>query len=153
MQVFLPFPDIKTSILVLDKVRKWKQVLEAKQLIDVVDGRKQGWKNHPCAKMYSKYPNFLKLYYNTALDLWKKVGKTKLEPVELGLVVLPPWIGNEEFHKSHQSNLLRKAEDDRCGISRLGNKKPSRELLNNLELYGISTINTPTNLEYVWPDA
>jgi hypothetical protein len=38
MNVFLPYPDYFKSIKVLDKKRCWKQVVEAKQLIDAILG-------------------------------------------------------------------------------------------------------------------
>jgi hypothetical protein len=33
------------------------------------------------------------------------------EEVSLNSVVMPPWFGLEEFHRSHRSNLLRKDYD------------------------------------------
>ena len=42
---------------------------------------------------------------------------------------LPPWLGDEEFHRSHQSALLRKDPDH----------------------YGPLFPGVPDDLEYVWP--
>lgn len=152
MQVFLPFPDIKKSIQTLDKIRLWKQVLEAHQLISVIEGKKQGYRNHPCTKMYSKYPEFLKAYYNTALAEWVLIGRTNYKPIEIKEVVYPEWYGDDDFHKSHRSNLLRKAVDDYNGIGSNGlPKKISAELWNKLISNNINTSNTPINLEYLWP--
>lgn len=154
MQVFLPFPDVSKSLIVLDKVRLWKQVLEAKQLLDCIEGRKTGWRNHPVTKMYGRYPKFLIFYFNEALRLWKQTGKTSFEFLSSELIEssdIPEWFGNKEFHLSHQSNLLRKALNDRDGIGANGKlKKPSETLLNNLGKFGVTPENTSPNLEYVW---
>lgn len=155
MQVFLPFPDVAKSLQVLDKVRLWKQVLEAKQLLDCIDGRKDGWKNHPCAKMYKRYPKFLIFYFNEGLRQWKGVGKTSYTYLSSDLLEqtdIPSWFGVNEFHLSHRSNLLRKAIADRDGIGANGShKKPSSQLLQNLKRFDVTSENTPDNLEYVWP--
>lgn len=155
MQVFLPFSDVQKSIQVLDKVRLWKQVLEAKQLIDCIEGRKLGWKNHPCSKMYKKYPKFLKFYFNEALTQWKEIGKTSFECISSELLTssdIPVWFKDEMFHLSHRSNLLRKALNDANGIGASGlPKKVSTQLIERLKMVGVTTENTPDNLEYVWP--
>lgn len=154
MQVFLPFPDVQKSLQVLDKVRLWKQVLEAKQLLDCIEGRKEGWKNHPCAKMYKRYPKFLISYFNEGLRQWKQVGKSSFEyiPFDMSEHDIPDWFKDEAFHLSHRSNLLRKALNDASGIGASGlPKKPSIQLLQNLERLGVTIQNTPENLEYVWP--
>ena len=42
---------------------------------------------------------------------------------------LPPWVGDEEFHRSHRSNLLRK----------------------DPEFYAEVAADVPPDLPYVWP--
>ncbi len=51
MQTFLPYESFDESTMVLDKKRCWKQVVEAAQIIDVLEGRRTGWANHPAVKM------------------------------------------------------------------------------------------------------
>lgn len=50
-------------------------------------------------------------------------------PDENLAVEYPPWIGREDFHRSHQSNLLRKDKD----------------------YYGRFNWSVPDDLPYVWP--
>ena len=154
MQVFLPFPCITESLQVLDKKRLGKQRVEAKQLLDVVLNDQKGWKNHPCARMYSQYPGFLIEYYNQSLvEFQNKGGKNNVLKRMISMdLVYPPWFGDDKFHSSHRSNLLRKAQWDEIGVGTdFKKKKKSGELLENLEKFGITKNNTPANLEYVWP--
>ena len=139
MQLFLPFADLSRSVKSLDKRRLWKQILEADQIINGV-----GWSNHPVIKMYrnNEYTNFAIAYYNTALNEFvsERNGSTKYMPFVINSkIVYPPWWGNERFHQSHRSNLLRKAVNEKT------------ELLTLLGIQGITLDNTPTDLPYVWP--
>lgn len=106
MQTFLPESDIEKSINCLDKQRLWKQVLEAKTLLQ------GGWPNHPCSKMWNGYKDCLGFYLNTALYRWKKLGANfSVVPVEHEYdFIYPTWFGMEEFHNSHKSKLLFKGE-------------------------------------------
>lgn len=152
MQVFLPFPDIDKSLRCLDKKRLGKQRVEAKQLINTITGISDGWKNHPCTKMYTEYLGFLKHYYNRSLSIFSEKGGNNilLQPIEETDIVNPPWFGSEEFHRSHLSNLLRKAIDDNNGLGRDGPKNPSSELLVNLKKFGFYPDNLSANIEYIW---
>ena len=81
--------------------------------------------------MWKGYENALKLYLNKAIKLWISKGyknTMKLEKID-EKVILPKWFGNEEFHKSHRSNLLRK----------------------NNEHYSKFGWGEKTDLPYVWP--
>jgi len=112
MQTFLPYPNIEKSLKVLDDKRLGKQRVEAYQILNILlkRTRKKGWKNHPAVRMWRKYPNALKLYFNKSLEEWIKRGyknNMKFEKTR-GRTVFPKWFGNKEFHASHKSNLLRK---------------------------------------------
>lgn len=154
MQIFLPYPDVGTSLRILDKLRLGKQRVEAKQIIDSIQNG-GGWKHHPCIKMYRNYLEWLIRYYNFSLNEYKYRGgnNIKLTPLaSVGAYVQPTWLGENKFHLSHRSNLLRKAIDDRNGIASDGkNKKASVELYNNLKRFNITEDNTPVNLPYLWP--
>lgn len=133
MQTFLPYPNLKSSLKVLDMRRLGKQRVEAYQILNVLLERtdKKGWKNHPAVKMWKGYENALKLYFNKAVKLWVSRGyknTMKLEEIN-GKIILPKWFGSKEFHASHRSNLLRKDE----------------------EHYGKFDWQESDDLDYVWP--
>lgn len=138
MQTFLPFADFQKSALVLDYKRLGKQRVEAMQLLDVLLERptktgkiRTGWRNHPAAKMWHGYTEALKQYHNIVIGEWIERGyknNMQLEIIE-GDVVMPPWLGDEAFHASHRSNLLRK----------------------DLEFYSQWGWTEPDDLEYIWP--
>ena len=112
MQTFLPYADFVKSAKCLDVKRLGKQRVEAFQLLNVLLERTQtkGWRNHPALKMWIGHSNVLKQYYNVILQEWIDRGyknTMKFEVIE-GTIILPSWFGNEDFHKSHRSNLLRK---------------------------------------------
>lgn len=133
MQTFLPYPNLKKSLKVLDRQRLGKQRVEAFQILNILLNRtnKKGWKNHPAIKMWRGYENALKLYFNKAVKLWvarSYKNNMKLEVID-GKIVLPKWFGDEKFHASHRSNLLRK----------------------NKEHYGKFGWTEEEDLEYEWP--
>jgi hypothetical protein len=125
MQTFLPYPDFSKSATVLDYRRLGKQRVECKQLLSAlgyainetgvleqVVNPKAGWANHPAAKMWRGYEVAL-AYYQLAMILeWKRRGyNNTMLTVNMDNAVLfmnPPWLGDEAFHSSHRSNLLRK---------------------------------------------
>lgn len=136
MQTFLPYPDFLESFRTLDKSRLGNQVYrEGKTLFE---GK---WKNHPASKMWNGYEYGLGLYClagaivmgerdwyreETALK-WIDYFETGLR--KLPIAGLPPWLGNEDLHASHRSNLLRK----------------------DPKWYGQFGWKEPDNLPYVWP--
>lgn len=153
MQVFHPFPSISASLDCLDKRRLGKQRVEAKQIIEIVEYNGKGWSKHPCVVMYRPYLNYLKMYYNTSLEKFELRGgqNNVCQFMDYDEVIVPPWIGNESFHNSHLANLMRKAIDDSNGISRLGRKKPSNELLERLAKFGYTPENVDIETPYMWP--
>lgn len=112
MQTFLPYPDFRTSLATLDKRRLGKQRVEAYQIIKAIHDPNYGWQNHPAVKMWRNYPLALTAYYNISLEEFAVKGghNIKLSPFEFDkdAIILPHWLGNEDFHASHRSNLLRK---------------------------------------------
>lgn len=133
MQTFLPYPDFGESVRCLDYRRLGKQRVEAQQLIDVLMGIKEGWKNHPACKMWYGYAPSLMQYKDYCIAEWVRRGY-KNNMLYLGMDKLPPfptpsWFGNPAFHAAHRSNLLRK----------------------DAEYYGQFGWTEPDNLEYMWP--
>ncbi|HPI82226.1 MAG TPA: MSMEG_6728 family protein [Candidatus Paceibacterota bacterium] len=125
MQTFLPFSDFRKSAEVLDKRRCWKQVVEASQIIDCLEGKKVGWRNHPAVKMWDGYENLLKHYYNVFLEYCLTVHKIntkmqyrnclysygydgKLIITEHAYNSKPFWFGQEPFHRAMRSRLIEK---------------------------------------------
>lgn len=141
MQTFLPYPDFLKSAQVLDKKRCWKQVIEAKQIINTLVGmqsnsfkelnqklqRKQHpWMNHPAVKMWESKIWCLKYYFNIFLEVCIDVHKIKTKYERFlfyGNDVLsilmytknkknaPWWLGNEDFHRSHRARLIEKDKE------------------------------------------
>ena len=115
MQTFLPYPNFKKSVRVLDSKRLGKQRVEAFQILNIILNRTKtkGWRNHPAVKMWKNFPNALKIYYNECLQEWIARGfqnNMKLEILR-GKIKLPSWFGKKIFHASHRSNLLRKNKE------------------------------------------
>ena len=76
------------------------------------------WYNHPVVQMWQGYEAGLMLYLQEMCREWTRLGYQDTcweKAQELGFhsepTLLPDWIGNERFHLSHQSNLLRKDHD------------------------------------------
>lgn len=142
MQLFLPYADLNKTAGSLDDKRLGNQCYrECKTLIN------GGWSNHPASKMIKGYEHFVARYaYALANEMAtrrKLDGSPKWKPEVVDrwrhfwLAEMqkhdntgnPPWLGNQEFHISHQSNLIRKDKN----------------------YYGPQFPNVPDNLEYIWP--
>ncbi len=114
MQTFLPYPSIIDSVASLDNKRLGKQRVEAMQILKALADPGYGWQNHPAVKMWRGYEEMLKFYMNVCIDEWKRRGYKNtmvLVPLDVSNMKTPPWIGNDVFHSSHRSNLLRKDPD------------------------------------------
>ena len=115
MQTFLAYPDFHRALSCLDNKRLGKQRLETDTILKTLLDQSEGWKNHPAVKMWRGYENALIEYFNINLEIWmKRDFKNSYEYkefIEEKTFDDPPWLGNEEFHASHRSNLLRKNFD------------------------------------------
>ena len=132
MQTFLPYADFKASAKCLDYKRLGKQRVEAMQIYNIVSGERTtgGWVNHPAVKMWRGYANALATYYNTIRAEWLYRGYNNTMPIlkVTAPVEYPTFIGDNDFHDSHKSNLLRK----------------------DPEFYGQYLWEVPNNLAYIW---
>lgn len=113
MQTFLPYPSFIKSAKVLDYRRLGKQRVEAMQILNALVGTQRGWANHPCVHMWRGYEDALRLYHDVMIGEWIDRGynnnmvlRYNYDEVQTG--ILPPWVGREDIHASHRSNLLRK---------------------------------------------
>lgn len=113
MQTFLPYPDYDLSASCLDNRRLGKQRVEAKQIYLAITDPTYGWQNHPAVKMWRGHESGLAYYGFTICLEWRGRGfnDTLKEWFETRLGIpgdRPAWFGDEAFHASHRSNLLRK---------------------------------------------
>jgi hypothetical protein len=114
MQTFLPYPDFAASAKVLDRQRLGKQRIETMLILRVLRGESQGWRNHPAVEMWAGYENALVAYGLAICAEWVGRGyrdtcAAKIDALRVdGEVRMPPWLGDEAFHRSHQSKLVRK---------------------------------------------
>lgn len=141
MQTFLPYPSFTRSAAALDPLRLGKQRVETLQLLRAHTVPGYGWRHHPAAKMWAGRLPALVLYGLAMTDAWTALGRA--DTVRPQLVVfapevdglsqeelpLPRWLGDEAFHLSHRSNLVRKDPE---------HYRP---------LFG----DVPDDLPYIWP--
>lgn len=151
VQTFLPYPDFHATAAVLDPLRLGKQRVEAIQVLRALTVPGYGWRHHPAAAMWAGYEEALTRYGLTVCAVWCETGRqdtcrhtlqadlrrtTGVDRVrteqELGRAGdLPPWLGDADFHRSHQSALVRKDSDH----------------------YRPHFPDVPSDLPYVWPES
>lgn len=138
MQTFLPYASYAESARALDNRRLGKQRVECKQILNALLLPDVGWKNHPATKMWRGHESALACYAIAICREWVRRGyNDSLLPYFMDLqsrlgsdtLVRPVWLGNFDFHLSHQSNLLR--------------KDPA--------YYRSEFPGVPDNLPYIWP--
>ena len=112
MQTFLPYSDFADSVKCLDYKRLGKQRVEAMQTHNQITRGKGGYPYHPVNKMWQEYPDALALYHNLCIDEWVARGyKNTMLYIPFDQMDMTHWLGNEQLHASHRSNLLRKDYD------------------------------------------
>ena len=134
MQTFLPLADFAASVQALDRQRLGKQRVEAIQILRTLQRKSKGWANHPAVRMWQGYEPALARYGLATCDEWLRRGYVDNCRAEFAAVPqdnhrAPRWLGDEDFHRSHQSNLVRKF--------------PAH--------YGPMFPGVPDDLPYVWP--
>ena len=116
MQTFLPDANFQRSAGYLDYRRLGKQRIETKQILTTLF-HGGGWARHPAVQMWKGKERALCHYGIAICDEWIYRGYSdytrKFFTDILGAGVdapydLPWWVGDERFHQSHRSNLLRK---------------------------------------------
>lgn len=122
MQTFVPFPDLDQSAHSLDNKRLNKQLLEGRQIYDILtSGKTKGaWVNHPAVKMWRNYDNGLFAYLKAIKDAcvtrnistdknWGVISQLHDRNWNRGCkTVMPPWWGDNRVHESHRNNLYVK---------------------------------------------
>lgn len=155
MQTFLPYPDYKKSMEALDDTRLGNQIW--REGLTLIRG---GWKNHPANKMWRGYEYQLGLYLLAGLDVLEE--RNKKSYPELREKILnemskfknngpPPWLGNEDFHASHRSNLLRKANEALQKSAQAKSDKTKEKYLKIYNWYYNFSWKESPDLPYIWP--
>jgi hypothetical protein len=141
MQTFLPYPSFVDSASVLDVPRLGKQRVETLQLLRANTVPGYGWRHHPAAKMWAGYLPALVSYGLAMTDAWTAGGRAdtvrgqllefapEVDGIGQDQIEMPPWLGDEAFHLSHRSNLVRK----------------------DPEFYRPHFGGVPDDLPYIWP--
>jgi hypothetical protein len=124
MQTFLPVADFTESARLLDNPRLGKQRVECLQVLRALELPDYGWANHPVVTMWRGHTAGLVVYSLAMVRVWRERGfadttetliaefapdaatLSQAEAAAAGL--LPSWVGDEELHRSHRSNLLAK---------------------------------------------
>jgi Pyrimidine dimer DNA glycosylase len=150
MQTFLPVADFADSARLLDSPRLGKQRVETLQILRAIELPDYGWANHPAVLMWRGRTPALVAYGLAMARIWRErgfadttesqigefapdvVGLPQAELAAAGL--LPSWLGDDELHRSHRSNLIA--------------KDPDFYRPRFAELFGPE----PDDLPYVWPE-
>lgn len=108
MQTFLPHADLKESVACLDWRRLGKQRVEAKGILDTLAVGSR-WSHHPAVLMWRGFEQSLTRYMNLCIEEWIRRGyRNTMKIIPVRRYKMPWWFGDERFHASHRSNLLRK---------------------------------------------
>lgn len=107
-------PSFIGSARVLDSARLRKQQVEALQIINTLEGKSDGWKNHPAVIQWRGYTNALRLYAKAiSLECNRRGYRNLFANTKItGEIKLPPWLGYHKYHSSHRSRLLFKGHVD-----------------------------------------
>jgi hypothetical protein len=127
VQTFLPYADFERSARALDQRRLGKQRVECIQVVRGLTVAGYGWRHHPAVTMWRGSEAA-----TIAEDLARAgIAAIRTQPELAAAGALPAWLGDEDFHRSHRSSLLRKDPD----------------------FYGARFPDVPDDLPYVWPSA
>jgi len=120
MQTFLPWPDFERSAQALDYRRLGKQRIEAWTIYLALSQPARGWARHPATEMWRGFSKALLKYGSVICAEWIERGyrdsmRQRFE-AELAKMIevklkMPLWFGDEDFHRAHRSNLIRKASE------------------------------------------
>lgn len=119
MQSFIVTSDFKTNASLIDSKRAFKNVLENKQVLDVIVNKKKAWSNHPVTRMWRNHPmalfHYIESFWNECQsrgiavhsNLYQEC-KNLVSKLDNQEIVLPDWITRDDIHSSHRSRLLSK---------------------------------------------
>ena len=122
-------------------MRLGKQRVECKQILNALrkgplsGDKKTPWYNHPATRMWIGHEHALALYGWVMCREWRARGYADslcdffYDAMGQFEISFPDWLGDQDFHDSHKSNLLR--------------KDPAH--------YAQFIRSVPADLPYVWP--
>lgn len=110
MQVFVPYADPYQTAECLDRQRRLKQLTEAVQILDAIDGKSAGWRNHPATKMYAPYREWL-FRYKECFNEWLSGNTVKAKWWSNHANLLRPPFMTDEFCDQHKRRLFTKAPE------------------------------------------
>ena len=117
----MSYSDFDQSVKVLDSKRLFKQVVEARQILNVLteNTKKAGWRNHPAVLQWRGYTSALKNYATCCItECYKRGIRADGEEEKLAILpieesnFLPDWLGDPRIHSTHRSRLLCKGYAD-----------------------------------------
>lgn len=154
MQTFLTHASFRESAEHLDSSRLRNQAKETMQIMQAILDPTYGWQHHPAINMWRGNESWLLGYqiatcreikirgYSDADRLSRTVNIFKSFDGQMG-TPMPEWLGRDDFHRSHQSNLLRKAHTMTESVGRIMG-------MNN-DHYDSMFPDVPDDLPYIWP--
>jgi hypothetical protein len=147
MQTFLPYRSFARSAATLDLKRLGKQRVENLQIMTTLLTGRDAWKHHPAVLMWQGYELHLLDYQHAMCEQWvtnftkrgvpysdscyEKTFEMVATHLDKAGHDVPPWLGDERVHISHQSRLIQKFP----------------------EHYRPQFPDAPVDLEYFWPVA
>jgi hypothetical protein len=150
MQTFLPVADFAESARLLDSPRLGKQRVETLQILRAIELPDYGWATHPAVRMWRGRTPALVSYGLAMAGIWRERGFADTTESQIGEFapdvvgvpqeelagagLLPSWLGDEDLHRSHRSNLIA--------------KDPGFYRHRFTERFGAE----PDDLPYVWPE-
>lgn len=155
----LPYPEFDRCAQVLDHRRLGQtRAINLPRLFRYVrDGKHIG---QPSVDMWRDYPYWLMRYAIEIFREWDRRGyKDTMWPIVMEIYSSypiemqrrserPPWLGRQDIHLSHQSNLIRREIFEEQRAIRDGRK---RRTDTSPRHYRDAFPGVPYDLEYVWP--
>lgn len=111
MYTFLPYPKLYPSVATLTDEQLCQQKLDAKKILDTIEGKSKTHVHHPAVKMWEGYSTLLKAYLAATIHEWLGRGKStrmKIPEFKNSRMRLPLWWGGI-IHTTHRSFLLHSA--------------------------------------------
>lgn len=105
MNVFIIGSPFDTAVA-LDKLRLNKQIIETRQILDALGGKK-AWSNHPATLQYAGYKDWLKLYKGT-LEAFQKSKLEEAARYSFYADLIRPSFHTEEFFAQMKRRLYTK---------------------------------------------
>lgn len=131
MHIYLPYPSFSKTAACFPTNFLVTQVYDAHKALLTLGGFDTAQMYHPMIRMWAGWELALSVYHDAMItEYLSRGGSSEFALLNIKKYTLPPWLGNERIHKSHQSNLIRKHPQ---------------------HFRPIFGFDIPINLTYVWP--